>query len=527
MTPVRAIAVAALAALLTPALASDDVDDGTCPVTDDWLTGEAWMRSLSIDLRGVVPSPEEYAQLDADGEVPDSLIDAWMATPEFTTAVVRHHRDLLWPNVSDIRLLSNRQRLIQKGDVWYRYLVAPNYRGGPVYCGDFEAEYDEDGELVLTTDDDGYTQEGWVWVSPYWDPENPVKVCALEAQEDEFSPWGTDCATYDSRYDPYCGCGPELAWCDTADLGHNGDVESPPVASAIVGDIEHRIAAIIDDDESYVELLTGRTMYVNGPLAHFYRYQTRLPAHVRFNEVPVDPSLLPDLDFTDEDTWVPIELGPEQSGLLTSTFYLMKFQTRRARANRYYNAFLCQPFQPPDGGIEGLDDAEATLDLTQRTGCNYCHAILEPAGAHWGRWSEYGAGFLDPGNFPAWSEACEWCAETGESCSEECAAYYLVDPLSSEEDPYVGWLKSYEFLEERHTSHAEEGPTLLVNSTIVDGRLPTCVAEKTAAWLLGRDIEPYEEPWIDELAATFSASDFRYRELVKAIVTSDNYRRVR
>lgn len=501
-------------------------DDGFCPVTEDLLSGEDWLRSLSLDLRGVIPSPEDYEQLEG-GEVPESLIDAWMQTPEFTEQVVRHHRALLWPNVSDIRLLSNRQRLLYEDGVYYRYLVAPAYRGGPVSCGDFEAEWDQDGELITTTNEDGYIQEGWVEVHPYWAPDSTIKVCAFEAQEDRVSPWGTECDTYDGRYDPYCGCGPNLAWCDTFSLGHNGDNPNPPVAKAIVGDIEHRIAKVIDEDQSYLEILLGHTMFVNGPLAHFYRYQTRVPAHVRFNEVPVDPALLPDLPFTDEDTWVEVPLGDEQAGILTSTFYLMKFQTRRARANRFYNAFLCQPFTPPDGGIQNLDDPHATLDLSKREGCNYCHALLEPAGAHWGRWGEYGAGYTNPEDFPAFNEDCEWCAETGSSCSEACATYYLVDPLASEEDPYVGYLKSYEFLEDRYLENIEVGPKLLVDRTVVDGRLPVCVAEKTAAWLLGRDIEAYEEPWVQELSEEFVASGFRYRELVKAIVTSENYRSVR
>ncbi len=519
--------IAILPVLLALLGAARAEDDPTCPVAEERLSGAAWLRALSLDLRGVIPSPEEYAALDEDGEVPAELIEAWMDTEDFSAQVVRHHRSLLWPNISDIRLMSNRQRLITDGDIYYRYLVAPSYRGGPVSCGDFEAQWDADGELILSVDADGYTQEGWVWVEPYWDPENPIKVCAFEAQEDAVSPWGTRCDTYDGRYDPYCGCGPNLAWCDTADLGHNGDVENPPVASAIAGDVEHRVAWIIDEDLSYLELLTGSTIFVNGPLVHFYKYQTELPAHIRFNEVPVDPDLLPDLAFTDEDTWVPVELGPEQAGILTSTLYLMKFQTRRARANRFFNAFLCQPFQPPDGGIEGLDDAEATLDLTERPGCQYCHAILEPAGAHWARWGEYGAGWLDPEEFPEFSEACAWCAESGGDCSESCETYYLLDPLSSEEDPYIGMLKSYEFLEDRHIVNAEEGPDLLVAQTVVDGRLPRCVAQRTAEWLLGRDVEDYESEWIDELAGTFTASDYRYRALVRAIVTSDNYRSVR
>ena len=423
--------------LLSPTAHAED--PGSCPSEAELLEGNAWLKALSLDLRGVMPSTEDYTRL-AEGESPEDIVDEWLDSEAFAWQVVRHHRELLWPNVSDIRLMSNRQRLSYDYDdhVYYRYLVAPQYRGGPVTCGDFEATWDDDGELVTTVDEDGYTREGWVEVAPYWDMANPVKVCAFEAQEDAVSPWGTECDTYDSRYDPYCGCGPNLAWCDTFTLGHNGDNPNPPVAAGIVGDVEHRVARVIEQDLSYLELLQGRTMFVNGPLAHFYRYQTRLPAHIRFNEVPVDPALLPDLAFEDEDTWVEVELGPEQAGVLTSTAYLMKFQTRRARANRFYTAFLCQPFQPPAGGLQDLDNPDATLDLTVRDGCKYCHAILEPAGAHWGRWGEYGAGYLDPEAFPAFAEDCAWCAETGESCSAECSNYYVVDALNSEEDPFAG-----------------------------------------------------------------------------------------
>ena len=511
--------LAAIPLLLAPARAAD-----TCPSEAELLDGQALLRSVSLDLRGSVPSPNEANRLTA-GETVDDLIDEWLDSDAFAEQVVRHHRALLWPNVSDIRLLSNRQRLVYDSEIrgYWRYLVAPNYRGGPVHCGDFEATWDEDGRLVTTVDEDGYIREGWTWVTPYWDVENPVRVCAFEAQEAFVSPWGTECDTYDGRYDPNCGCGPDLAWCDTFRLGHNGDNPNPPVAAGIVGDLERRVARIITEDRSYLELLTGQTMFMNGPLVHFYRYQTRVPAHIRFNEVPVPPELLPDLEFADADTWVAVEGGPEQSGVLTSTAYLMKFQTRRARANRFFTAFLCQPFQPPDGGLQDLDDPEATLDLTIRDGCKYCHALLEPAGAHWGRWGEYGAGYLDPELYPPYSEDCSWCAESGESCSPACRSFYVTDPLTSEEDPWVGWLQSYEFIEERHESNIENGPAQLVAQTVVDGRLPQCVARTTASWLLGRTPGDAEQDWVDGLAAEFAATGFDYKALVRSIVTDDRY----
>lgn len=502
-------------------------DLGTCPQVMDELEGAELLRALSLDLRGVVPTAEEYAALQ-DGAVTDDQILALLDSPEFAWQVVRHHRQMLWPNVSDIRLLSNRQRLKKTSDRWYRYLVAPHYRGGAIDCGDFEAQWDQDGELILYDGPDpGTVQEGWTWVEPYWDPENPIKMCAFGAQEAAVSPWGTECDTYDSRYDPYCGCGPNLAWCDTPDLGHNGGNDHPPVHTAIAQDVEHRVARIIDQDLSYLDLLTSRTAYVNGPLVHFYTYQLRAPAHVRFNEVPVDPDLLPDLAFTDEDTWVEVELGPEHSGVLTSPLYLMKFQTRRGRVNRFYDAFLCQPFTPPDGGLTGLDDPDVSLDLTQRSGCKYCHAVMEPAGAHWARWTEYGAGYLAESDYPIYDDECAWCAESGESCSSACDRYYVVDPLTSEEDPYVGMLQSYEFLEERHWPNAEAGPALLVENAVADGRLPRCVANNTAEWLLGRELVDDEAEWVDELADGFVATGFDYEHLVFEIVRSENYRNLR
>ena len=298
------------------------------------------------------------------------------------------------------------------------------------------------------------------------------------------------------------------------------------MATAIARDAELRIQRVIHQDLSYLEILTGRTAFVNGPLVHFYTYQTKVPAHVRFNELPVDPTLLPELPFTDEDTWVEIELGPEQSGILTSPLYLMKFQTRRGRVNRFFDAFLCQSFEPPEGGLTDLDESVQTLDLSAREGCRYCHAIIEPAGAHWGRWGEYGAGYLSPLDYPEYDEECAWCAQTGESCSSVCERYYVVDPISSEQDPYVGWLQSYEFLEERHWEKSEVGPSMLVSQGVIDGRLPRCVATRTAEWLLGREVRDSESAWVDELASDFADDDFRYDQLVRAIVLSDTYRTV-
>jgi hypothetical protein len=129
--------------------------------------------------------------------------------------------------------------------------------------------------------------------------------------------------------------------------------------------------------------------------------------------------------------------------------------------------------------------------------------------------------------FPPLSAECEACATSGGGCGASCDSYYVTTALTTEEVPYLGWLRSYEFLREEHWDNVEVGPSELVMSTVVDGRLPNCVARKAATWLLGREVAPEEEEWLAETALHFADSGYSYRELVRSIVTSEVYRRVR
>ena len=64
---------------------------------------------------------------------------------------------------------------------------------------------------------------------------------------------------------------------------------------------------------------------------------------------------------------------------------------------------------------------------------------------------------------------------------------------------------------------------------MTDNRLPRCVSARTAEWLLGEKALHTEDDarWIDDLAREFVFADMSYRTLVKMIVTSPRYRRVR
>ncbi len=491
----------------------------TCPPAEEMLDGHRLLRAISLDLRGVVPSPEEFARLDGD-DVPEDLVDAWLDTEAFAERAVRTHRALLWNNVDKLSLVSTNNMFTSTGGVYYIRNRSDDYRDdGNGYCGDFPATFDGQGRPVPNVLPDGTLQEGWVEVEPYWAPGETWKVCAYDAQEAAVSPLGTDCASNAAATDTACGCGPNLQWCSIS-------TAEDEVARAMSKEIDQRIRDVILTDKPYVDILTGRTAFVNGPLVHYYTHLTQVPSTVRLDNNPMHPEELPPLDWSDE-AWTQVSLPEGHSGVLTAPGFLLRFQTNRARANRFYNAFLCQPFQPPDAGIPIDPDAPPTANLMKTQGCDYCHAILEPAAAHWGRWTQQGAGYLDPELYPGFDQACFDCSANNTDCSDVCGRYYTVDPIDSELDPFVGYLSAYQFLETWQQAHVESGPELLVASTIADGRLQQCAAENAATWLLGRPVDVDDDAVIQGWADGFVASGWSYKELVKSIVLSDSYRRIR
>ena len=488
-----------------------------CPTSGGWLDGEAHLRALSLDLRGVVPEPDEVSLMD--GEVPEDVIDDWLGTNAFAERAVKFHRGLLWNNITNVRAVPNQALLGVISGIWFDSTRAGARRGEALaHCGTQPATFDPDGNIIAVEQEDGLIQEGWVWVTPYWAPDTQIQVCAFDAVELERSPRGTDCSTSAAFTDVECGCGPNLQWCTPFS-------EHQSVMASFGEEVEERVRQNVLSDASWLDLLTGQTAYMNGRMVHFLKHHASFPGGVRFTEPMVDAETLPDLAYDDNDL-VAVDLGSEHSGIFTSPAFLLRFQTGRARANQLYNNFLCQPFQPPTNGLPAVDEQRPTLDLTVRDGCKYCHALLEPAAAHWGRWSPAGAGYLDPDAFPAYSPECAQCATGLIDCSETCSRYYLTRPLAAEQDPYVGWLNAYAFLETRHEPNVELGPGLLIEQGVVDGRIPSCAAQKAAEWLLGRPVTANDQPWLDSLAADFVASGYSWRTLIKRIVMSSEYRSV-
>lgn len=508
--------------LLGPALSgevSSTAEEDACPPYEPNLSRERYLRSLSLDLRGKLPTPQEQEEIQVQSDVPESLIDQWLASPEFASRVTRLHRELLWNNVSNVTLNSASITMGTSGGMYYRRQLALMYRGVAVPCNDEPAQFTPDGQLVTRKMEDGSNREGYVLVKPYWAPTTTLKVCGFDAQTAAISRTGTDCSTRDALDDPGCGCGPELQWCSLKST-------EVTILQAMAEDVDRRVTQLVLEDRPYLDLFEGHDAYVNGPLVHFWRHLPEFFGTVKYTPISFDRDDLPELKFDDKTTWVKMTMPDAHAGILTSPGYLTRFQTNRARANRFFNAFLCQPFQPPEGGIPSTGDSFPTLDLQVRDGCKYCHTLLEPSASYWGRWSEQGGGYLDPQNYTPSRDDCERCALTGQGCTDQCRRQYIIKALTEEEEPWLGMFKPYEFRHEEHIDHIEQGPRMLAQLGVQDGRIPDCVTRTAFHWLMGRDPLTEEEAWIDELSYEFVASGYRYRSLVKSIVTSPNYRRV-
>lgn len=526
------IVVGSLAVTVAPPTRAQATDAGglpndelVCPLAEPLLSPPAWLRAASLDLRGAPPSYEELAAVanaDDGNTLVEQMIDEWLASPEFAARAVRRHRELLFNSLGGVDIVNFRATLSpQPGD---GILAQTNgasrllYRGATDRgCRNEPARFNADGSLEV----DALGREGYVEVRPYWAPDTLVRVCGLDAQTQAIGERGARCGTSQGVTDRGCGCGEGLRFCVTPDT-------EAKMKEALVRDVDRRVERNILDDAPYLELLTGRQAHVNGPLAFFWRNLSEITTAPAATPVPLPLDSLPDIPFAAVDEWHVIDAGAGHSGVLTSPAFLFRFQTNRARANRFYNAFLCQPFQPPSDGIDLSDPAAVREpDLQIRNGCKYCHAVLEPAAAHWGRFVEVGAGFLDPATFPRTRPDCEACARSGVGCSAECSRFYVTKAQTESERAYLGQLRGYLFRRSEHERNVEEGPRHLVLASVIDEKLPTCVSRSTAEWLFGRGLAPDERILIEELSAGFVDSGFSYRSLVRAIVTSDVYRRVR
>ena len=207
-------------------LAQDDAPNHALICHDEpvKLDRYRYPRALALDLTGTLPHAsqiESLVALDDDSALPEALIDDMMSGEAFTQQVVRRHRNYLWPNLQNIDLLRTEQVLNRSRGIWWNSNRSRVYRSdGPerVRCADEPAQFDADGNIIHTLDENGFKVEGWVMVEPYWAPGEAMRVCAYDAQANRYASDGTDCMGANSHRNMECGCGPNLNWCASSNV---------------------------------------------------------------------------------------------------------------------------------------------------------------------------------------------------------------------------------------------------------------------------------------------------------------------
>ncbi len=499
----------------------------------------AYLRQLTLDLLGRIPSEHEYEALVDEPDVPPDRIEAMLNSDEFYAFVRRFHLDLLWPAIDPGALVEPALALLlpaafdvdDQGDPQrlFTLYIGLVRRGDLVPCADEPATFDENGQVVLHPWPDGTMRDGYVLVEPYWAPGTQVKVCALEAQAASASASGLACDTPDGLASGYCGCGPHLEHCLSLE-------SAQAIASALREQVARMVWEPVSKGGDYFDFLVADHEPINGPLAHYYRHVIQFGIDPLIARAPVDVTAIPDdLTYDREDTWVNVPRLEAHMGVLAGLPYLLRFQTGRARANRFYTAFLCSPFQAPPGFElpSPADPCTQEPNLRKRCGCNACHAALEPAAAWWGGFVEAGALHLDADTFPPYDAACASCATSPFiPCSDFCRRFYFTDPGHPDEVPFAGWLKAWVWRVDpdnpgastTELEHLEAGPQGLVAEALADGRLARCTVRKVWERLVGPLPDERREDVLAPLVAQFETTGHDFRALVRAVVTSDAYR---
>lgn len=503
------------------------------------------LRRLSLDLRGRIPTVEEFDALDAEATVPVATIKAYLASDDFRLTMRRYHEEHFWPNVTNVALNNVNAQLVQLGgtDIWaissagkrrqLRGATDINTALGQ-QCGDFEqTSFTQPGFVptvagIRTSVVNGVTikQEGWRYVTPYWDPTARLKVCAFDAMETASVTVGgrtIACNTPDGDGRAECGCGPGLAYC----YGPANQVRAV-VHAAMREQLMRMVDQVSTGGRPYTELLTARSAPTNGPLLF---WKKNLAPHLSTTRVyaapdPAEPT--PTVDFTDT-AWRTLDRGSAlHAGVLTTPAYLLRFQTNRARGNRFRVDFECESFVPPSQlETPAADGCSADSgDLTKRCTCRYCHRQLEPLASHWGQFAEAGTTLMtDTTLFPRLRASCV------NSTNAFCRRFFVTDDAA--DNP--GALLPYQYADAQHadiTQALAGGPRARVNAIVANGTFARCAVKRAWAAVMKREMrvagtEVDELDTLDTLATGFSSNDYSLPWLFEQLVSQPAYRRVR
>ena len=370
-------------------------------------------------------------------------------------------------------------------------------------------------------------REGWMMAdAPFWDKSgaSQVAACAIEAQDRAQNPATlVSCEGANFLSDRSCGCGKNFRRCEPGDSS---------VFDARVAAINEEPLLIADSvlrrDEDYTQILTTRRSFINGVLSALYT-QSQAQNTLAITP-PLDREALPDIPYgAPPDQWTEYTRADNASGVLTTPAYLYRFPTQRSRVAQFYEAFLCKSFVPPADAVspDPADACNRDNNLSKRCGCNYCHATIEPTGAHWGRYSERSAQFLDPLRFPKFDAKCRDCALAGNTnCDGDCSNY-VMQAYDGDGANSLGMLKSYLYRTAADEPNVAGGPQALAARMMETGDVERCVVTRMWREFLGRPMTADEQTsYMTQLVDGFVDDGRNLKHLIRSVVTTEAYRRI-
>jgi hypothetical protein len=244
---------------------------------------------------------------------------------------------------------------------------------------------------------------------------------------------------------------------------------------------EQTLRTIVDlllrDNGDYRDLLTTRRTFMTRALGVVYR-----------------------LPVPEGDAWVPYEFPAESQrvGILTQMSFLAAFShdgrssaTLRGKAIR--ELLLCQPVPDPPANVnfslvEDTSNAERPTARDRLTphrnsrACASCHRVMDPIG-------------LSLENFDG----------VGTYRTEENGAPIDVS----------GELDGVLF----------DGPVALGHAVRTHPALPACFVNRLSEYAVRRSLTAADTVWVTDLTTGFAGSEYRLRDLLRAIATSDAFYR--
>jgi hypothetical protein len=286
------------------------------------------------------------------------------------------------------------------------------------------------------------------------------------------------------------------------------------------------VDSVIRRDEDYFTILTTRRSFINGVLSQLYRENQNNTVWLITPATSRDAT--PNVPLT-ATTWAEYTRDEQASGVLTTPAWLYRFPTQRSRVNQFYGAFLCKHFSPPpNADAPAPEDAcNRENNLAKRCGCSYCHATIEPTGAHWGRYGERNAQYLDPAKYPKVDARCRDCALSGDTtCNNECGNY-VMQAYDGDGANSLGELRTYLYRTADEEPNIVGGPKLLVQKMMQTGDLERCAVSNVWSDLLGRPMTETEKSmYLKSLTEDFTAKNHNLKELILDIVSTEAYRRI-